>query len=37
MLLLYPDSGVVVAMAVNLSQGRLSERDAAQIAELFIR
>lgn len=37
MLLIYPDSGVAVAMAVNLSSARLGERDAAQIAALFMR
>lgn len=37
MLLMYPDSGVVVAMAVNLSSARLGERDAAQIAGLFMK
>ncbi len=37
MLLMYPDSGVVIAMAVNLSSARLGERDAAQIAQLFMR
>lgn len=37
MLLMYPDSGVVLAMAVNLSSARLGERDAAQIASLFTK
>ncbi len=37
MLLMYPDSGVVIAMAVNLSSARLAQRDAAQLAELFMK
>ncbi|MGH9793149.1 MAG: serine hydrolase domain-containing protein [Candidatus Acidiferrales bacterium] len=37
MLLMYPDSGVVIAMAVNLSSARLAPRDAAQIAALFMK
>lgn len=37
MLRLYPESGVVVALAVNLSSARLGAGNAAQIAELFSR
>jgi CubicO group peptidase (beta-lactamase class C family) len=37
MLLIYPDSGVVVAMAVNMSSARLGASSAAQIADLFLR
>ncbi|MGH9815332.1 MAG: serine hydrolase domain-containing protein, partial [Candidatus Acidiferrales bacterium] len=37
MLLMYPDSGVVIAMAVNLSSARLAQRDTAQIAALFMK
>jgi len=37
MLLMYPDSGVVVAMAVNLSSARLGAGSAAEIAELFMK
>jgi len=37
LLLMYPESGVVVAMAVNLSSARLSARDAAQIADRFMK
>lgn len=37
MLLIYPESGVVVAMAVNMSGARLGASSAAQIAELFLK
>jgi CubicO group peptidase (beta-lactamase class C family) len=37
MLLIYPESGVVVAMAVNMSSARLGAGSAAQIAELFLK
>jgi serine beta-lactamase-like protein LACTB len=37
MLLIYPESGVVVAMAVNMSSARLGASSAAQIADLFMQ
>jgi CubicO group peptidase (beta-lactamase class C family) len=37
MLLIYPDSGIVVAMAVNMSSARLGASSATQIADLFMR
>lgn len=37
MLLIYPESGVVVAMAVNMSSARLGASSAAQIADLFLK
>jgi len=37
MLLIYPETGVVVALAVNMSSARLGASSAAQIAELFMK
>jgi len=37
MLLIYPESGIVVAMAVNMSSARLGGGSAAQIAELLMK
>lgn len=37
MLLIYPESGIVVALAVNMSSARLGASSAAQIADLFLK
>lgn len=37
MLLIYPESGIVVALAVNMSSARLGASSAAQIADLFTK